>query len=55
MMTRRTARTTMGVVTVQKALEISSDVGAAKMALKLGPDKFYQYIRGVWVWRPVGD
>ena len=34
-----------GLVTVQKALEISSDVGAAKMALKLGPDKFYQYIR----------
>ena len=35
-----------GRVTVQYALEHSSDVGAAKMALKLGPDKFYQYIRG---------
>ena len=35
-----------GLMTVEKALEISSDVGAAKMALKLGPDKFYQYIRG---------
>jgi len=35
-----------GVITVRKALEVSSDVGAAKMALKLGPDKFYQYIRG---------
>jgi len=36
----------MGVVTVQYALERSSDVGAAKMALKVGPDRFYQYIRG---------
>ena len=35
-----------GRVTVQYALEHSSDVGAAKMALKLGPDKFYNYIRG---------
>ncbi len=35
-----------GVITVQKALEVSSDVGAAKMALKLGPDKFYSYMRG---------
>ena len=34
-----------GVITVQQALEHSSDVGAAKMALKLGPDKFYQYMR----------
>jgi cell division protein FtsI (penicillin-binding protein 3) len=34
-----------GLMTVEKALEISSDVGAAKMALKIGPDKFYQYIR----------
>ncbi len=35
-----------GVVTVQYALEHSSDVGAAKMALKLGSDKFYKYIKG---------
>ena len=35
-----------GVVTVKYALEHSSDVGAAKMALKLGSDKFYKYIRG---------
>jgi len=35
-----------GVITVQQALEHSSDVGAAKMALKLGPDKFYSYIKG---------
>jgi cell division protein FtsI (penicillin-binding protein 3) len=35
-----------GVVTVQYALEHSSDVGAAKMALKLGNQKFYDYIRG---------
>jgi cell division protein FtsI (penicillin-binding protein 3) len=34
-----------GVVTVQYALEHSSDVGAAKMALKIGPDKFYKYIK----------
>jgi cell division protein FtsI (penicillin-binding protein 3) len=31
---------------VQYALEHSSDVGAAKMALKLGPNKFYGYMRG---------
>ncbi|HEV2618864.1 MAG TPA: penicillin-binding protein 2, partial [Acidobacteriaceae bacterium] len=36
----------MGVVTVQTALEHSSDVGAAKMALKMGPDTFYKYIKG---------
>jgi cell division protein FtsI (penicillin-binding protein 3) len=35
-----------GVVTVQYALERSSDVGAAKMALKLGADKFYSYLKG---------
>ena len=35
-----------GAVTVQYALEHSSDVGAAKMALKVGPDTFYKYIRG---------
>jgi cell division protein FtsI (penicillin-binding protein 3) len=35
----------MGVVTVHKALEESSDVAAVKLALKVGPDKFYQYIR----------
>jgi cell division protein FtsI (penicillin-binding protein 3) len=35
-----------GVVTVQYALEHSSDVGAVKMALKLGQDRFYKYIKG---------
>ena len=35
-----------GRVTVQYALEHSSDVGAAKMALKLGNQKFYGYMRG---------
>jgi cell division protein FtsI (penicillin-binding protein 3) len=35
-----------GVVTVKYALEHSSDVGAAKMALKTGPDNFYKYIKG---------
>jgi cell division protein FtsI (penicillin-binding protein 3) len=34
-----------GAVTVQYALEHSSDVGAAKMALKVGPATFYKYIR----------
>src|SRR6201991_4933376 len=34
-----------GQVTVQYALEHSSDVGAAKMALKLGNQKFYVYMR----------
>jgi cell division protein FtsI (penicillin-binding protein 3) len=33
-----------GVVTVQYALMRSSDVGAAKMALKLGNQKFYDYM-----------
>jgi cell division protein FtsI (penicillin-binding protein 3) len=36
----------LGEVTVQYALEKSSDVGAAKMALKLGNQKFYDYMRG---------
>jgi cell division protein FtsI (penicillin-binding protein 3) len=36
----------LGQVTVQYALERSSDVGAAKMALKVGPNKFYDYMRG---------
>jgi cell division protein FtsI (penicillin-binding protein 3) len=35
----------MGRVTVQKALERSSDVAAVKLALKLGNDKFYKYMR----------
>jgi len=35
-----------GVVTVQYALEHSSDVGAAKMALRTGSDTFYKYIKG---------
>ena len=36
----------MGRVTVQYALERSSDVGAAKMAYKLGNEKFYNYMKG---------
>ena len=41
-------RSDMGMhrVTVQSALEHSSDVGAAKMALKVGPQKFYSYMKG---------
>jgi cell division protein FtsI (penicillin-binding protein 3) len=34
-----------GRVTVKYALEHSSDVGAAKMAMKLGNQRFYDYIR----------
>ena len=34
-----------GVIPVHKALEESSDVAAIKLALKIGPDRFYQYIR----------
>jgi cell division protein FtsI (penicillin-binding protein 3) len=35
----------MGTVTVATALARSSDVAAVKLALKIGPDRFYQYIR----------
>src|ERR1700677_2109146 len=35
----------MGGVTVQRALEKSSDVAAVKLALKLGNDKFYSYMK----------
>ncbi len=34
-----------GVIPVHQALEVSSDVAAVKLALKVGPDRFYQYIR----------
>jgi cell division protein FtsI (penicillin-binding protein 3) len=34
-----------GVIPVHQALEVSSDVAAVKLALKVGPDHFYQYIR----------
>ena len=34
----------LGVVSVATALARSSDVAAVKLALKIGPDKFYQYI-----------
>ncbi len=33
-----------GVIPVHKALEVSSDVGAIKMALKVGQDKFNGYV-----------
>ncbi len=33
------------VITVTKALEVSSDVGAIQMALRMGKDTFYRYIR----------
>ncbi|HEX3470623.1 MAG TPA: penicillin-binding protein 2, partial [Silvibacterium sp.] len=35
-----------GVITVAKALEESSDVGAIKLAQRMGPDRFYKYIHG---------
>jgi cell division protein FtsI (penicillin-binding protein 3) len=34
-----------GRITVHEALEHSSDVAAVKLALKIGPDHFYQFIR----------
>ena len=34
-----------GVITVHEALEHSSDVAAVKLALKLGPEHFYKFIR----------
>jgi cell division protein FtsI (penicillin-binding protein 3) len=34
-----------GRITVHEALEHSSNVGAIKVALKVGPDRFYDYIR----------
>ncbi len=35
----------LGRVTIERALEKSSDVAAVKTALKLGPDRFYPYIK----------
>jgi cell division protein FtsI (penicillin-binding protein 3) len=35
----------LGVVTIATALARSSDVAAVKLALRVGPDRFYQYIR----------
>ncbi len=35
-----------GVIPLDKALEVSSDVAAIKLALKVGPDRLYQYIHG---------
>jgi cell division protein FtsI (penicillin-binding protein 3) len=35
----------LGTVSVATALARSSDVAAVKLALKVGPDKFYEYIR----------
>ena len=34
-----------GVIPVHKALEESSDVAAIKLALRVGPDRFYKFIR----------
>ena len=35
----------LGVVPLHEALEQSSDVAAVKLSLRVGPDRFYQYIR----------
>ncbi len=35
----------LGRVTIERALEKSSDVAAVKTALKVGPDRFYSYIK----------
>ncbi len=45
----------LGRVTVQYALERSSDVGAAKMALKLGNQRFYDEHSRLRLWGPFGD
>ena len=34
-----------GVIPIHKALEVSSDVAAVKLALKMGPDRYYQFVR----------
>lgn len=34
-----------GVIPLHQALEVSSDVAAIKLALRVGPGRFYQYIR----------
>jgi cell division protein FtsI (penicillin-binding protein 3) len=34
-----------GVIPVHQALEVSSDVAAVKLALKVGPERFYQTVR----------
>ncbi len=39
-----------GMLTVADILANSSDVGAIKIALRLGSPKFYDYIKGVWIW-----
>ena len=40
-----------GVMTVSHALAESSDVAAVKLALRMGPEKFNQYIHELRVWR----
>jgi cell division protein FtsI (penicillin-binding protein 3) len=35
-----------GVMTATQALEVSSDVAAIKLGLRMGPDRFYKYIHG---------
>ena len=35
----------VGTVTLEKAYAVSSDVGAVKMALRLGPERFYKHIQ----------
>jgi cell division protein FtsI/penicillin-binding protein 2 len=36
----------IGTVTLEKAYAHSSDVGAVKMALRLGPERFYKHMQG---------
>jgi cell division protein FtsI (penicillin-binding protein 3) len=35
-----------GNITVAKALAVSSDVGAIRLAERMGPDRFYKYVHG---------
>ncbi len=40
----------LGRISVEKALWESSDVAAVKLAMGVGKDKFYQYIRNYRFW-----
>ncbi|HLH30280.1 MAG TPA: penicillin-binding protein, partial [Terriglobia bacterium] len=43
-----------GLISVSEVLEQSSDVGAIKLGLRLGPDRFYEYVQRLGFGRPTG-
>jgi cell division protein FtsI (penicillin-binding protein 3) len=43
-----------GLLTVSEVLAESSDVGAIKLGLRLGDDRFYEYVRRLGFGRPTG-